>query len=211
MFCYGSDFFSFREFLQRKHWNTNRFVRRTPNCHFEFTLEYFNWRKILVERSVTKENSCGYQIVSENIIWRFNEKKFSLDHWPIHFSGLSGQDVLSVLYFLPWLAALIPGKASGTEKMKLAVGTLHSVLKNSIEEHRQRFVPGTEPRDYIDAYLQQVEECDDPNSSFYKEEGGKICSWNERVRFDKKLSPSIFSSKSYRWSHKLLCPWHRLD
>ncbi len=56
--------------------------------------------------------------------------------------------------------------------MKLAVSTLQSVLKASIEEHRQRFVPGSPPRDYIDAYLQQIEECDDPKSSFYDEEGG---------------------------------------
>lgn len=56
--------------------------------------------------------------------------------------------------------------------MKLAVGTLQSVLKSSIDEHRQRFVPGSEPRDYIDAYLQQIEECDDMKSSFYQDEGG---------------------------------------
>jgi len=55
--------------------------------------------------------------------------------------------------------------------MKAAVDTLHSVLKSSIEEHRQRFVPGSSPRDYIDAYLQQIEECEDPRSSFYADEG----------------------------------------
>lgn len=90
----------------------------------------------------------------------------------LHYSGLSGQDVLGILYFLPWLAALIPGRTSGTDKMKAAVGTLHSVLKSTIEDHRQRFVPGSSPRDYIDAYLQQIEECEDPKSSFYDEEGG---------------------------------------
>lgn len=66
----------------------------------------------------------------------------------------------------------MPGKASGTDKMKEAVGTLHSVLKSSIEEHRSRFVPGSLPQDYIDAYLQQIEECEDPKSSFYDQEGG---------------------------------------
>ncbi|XP_037049572.1 farnesoate epoxidase-like [Bradysia coprophila] len=85
--------------------------------------------------------------------------------------GLSGQEVLGVLYFLPWLEQLIPGKTSGTDKMKLAVDTLHAVLKATIDEHRQRFVPGTLPKDYIDAYLQKIEECDDPASSFYDEEG----------------------------------------
>lgn len=113
-----------------------------------------------------------------NSLWNIlTNEKFSLSdplpkkiHSVIKY-GLSGQDVLGVLYFLPWLAAMIPGKTSGTDKMKEAVGTLHNVLKSSIEEHRQRFVPGSLPRDYIDAYLQQIEECDDPRSSFYDEEG----------------------------------------
>ncbi|KAG4069821.1 hypothetical protein HA402_006836 [Bradysia odoriphaga] len=86
-------------------------------------------------------------------------------------TSLSGQDVLAVLYFLPWLAALIPGKKSGTEKMQAAVHNIHKLLRSVIEEHRQRFVPGSMPQDYIDAYLQQIDECDDPKSSFYQDEG----------------------------------------
>lgn len=89
-------------------------------------------------------------------------------------SGLSGQDVLGILYFLPWLASLIPGKTSGTDKMQAAVDSLHILLKSTIEEHRQRFVPGSMPLDYIDAYLQEIDECDEPKSSFYQEEGGFI-------------------------------------
>lgn len=58
--------------------------------------------------------------------------------------------------------------------MQAAVDNLHKLLKSVIEEHRQRFVPGSVPQDYIDAYLQQIDECDNPKSSFYRDEGGML-------------------------------------
>lgn len=154
--------------LQRKYWQANWSVRSATHLDFEFTLEYFDWWKVFTIRSIAKENPFGNQIVSQILL-----KNETFNNLLQRYSGLSGQNVLGILYFLPWLAALIPGKTSGTDKMKEAVGTLHSVLKSTIDEHRQRFVPGSSPRDYIDAYLQQIEECEDPKSSFYDEEGGK--------------------------------------
>lgn len=88
--------------------------------------------------------------------------------------------------------------------MQAAVDGLHALLKLAIEEHSQRFVPGSTPRDYIDTYLQQIEECDDPKSSFYKNEGGICSDLHTYVDFRNNLN---FSLESYRWTHKYVCRW----
>lgn len=89
-------------------------------------------------------------------------------------SELSGQDVLGFLYFLPRLSKLLPNRITGIKKAQAAVDGLQTIIRSVIEEHRQRFVPGSIPNDYIDTYLQQIEDTDDPKSSFYKNEGGII-------------------------------------
>jgi len=113
-----------------------------------------------------------------NSLWKImTGEKFSLDDplprkiYAAVKNELQGQDVLGFLYFLPWLSKLLPNRITGIKKAQAAMNGLQTIIRSVIEEHRQRFVPGSTPNDYIDTYLQQIEDTDDPTSSFYQNEG----------------------------------------
>ena len=54
---------------------------------------------------------------------------------------------------------------------------IQGMIRNSIKEHEKTFNP-LEIRDFVDALIDQKRKTDDPNSSFYGEEGGRfICQY----------------------------------
>ena len=73
---------------------------------------------------------------------------------------------------MPWLAKLFPD-STGYTKLATGAEELKEILREIVREHQKSFSPGSN-RDYIDMYLQKMNETNDPNSSFYQELGGKL-------------------------------------
>ena len=54
------------------------------------------------------------------------------------------------------------------------VGVNHfkALIGSSVNEHKSNFSPDSDPKDFIESYLQEITKTTDPTSSFYKETGG---------------------------------------
>lgn len=76
----------------------------------------------------------------------------------------------SICMFVPWFSKLFP-KLSGLEEMNKVLGPIWRFFERHIGEHKDTFIPG-QTRDFLDAYLHEMEKTKDPSSSFYKEVGG---------------------------------------
>ncbi|CAG7785858.1 unnamed protein product [Allacma fusca] len=77
------------------------------------------------------------------------------------FGGLLAQ--LGV--FIPWFGLLFPNLTEITSGTK-AYKDLYTFLDEQIKRHRETWIKN-KPRDFIDAYLDKIEETTDENSSFF--------------------------------------------
>ena len=73
--------------------------------------------------------------------------------------------------FFPTLAKLAP-KLSGWENFVVGVNHFKALIGSSVNEHKSNFSPDSEPKDFIESYLQEITKTTDPTSSFYKDTGG---------------------------------------
>jgi len=80
-------------------------------------------------------------------------------------------ELQGALYVMPWLAKLFPN-STGYTKLAHAAETFKQMLRELVKEHEKTFTPGSN-RDYIDMYLEKMNETKNPDSSFYQELGGK--------------------------------------
>jgi len=71
--------------------------------------------------------------------------------------------------FIPWLAKVAP-TLSGYKNILRNVETVLGFLGKHLDAHRANFVEG-QPRDFVDAYFQEIKNTSDPDSSFYQERG----------------------------------------
>lgn len=74
--------------------------------------------------------------------------------------------------FIPWFAKLFPG-FSGLDEMNRDLEPLWEFFERHINQHKSTFIPG-QIRDFLDAYIQEIANTTDPDSSFYKEVGGEV-------------------------------------
>ena len=74
------------------------------------------------------------------------------------------------IFIFPKLAKLFPNW-SGYYYILSTIQPLKKLFKDTIKEHEQTLQDG-HPRDYIDAFLQEVKNTDNPNSSFHKSKSG---------------------------------------
>lgn len=91
----------------------------------------------------------------------------------VHFicnRGFIDPEVAGSLWFLPWLAKLMPDKSGYNDVVK-AVGSLRTLIRDVLDEHKKTYQVGVY-RDFIDVYLEKIYSTTDPTSSFYKEVGG---------------------------------------
>ncbi|CAG7734636.1 unnamed protein product, partial [Allacma fusca] len=70
--------------------------------------------------------------------------------------------------FMPKLAKLLPN-VSGWKKIQDLSESGRHIITDPLKEHREEFTPDRKenPRDFIDAYLGEIERTTDPNSTFY--------------------------------------------
>lgn len=73
---------------------------------------------------------------------------------------------------MPWLAKLAP-ETTGLTKLLQAVQDLrnefHSLIKKRQATHSKDHL-----NDFLDFYLEEIEETEDKHSSFYKQTGGRL-------------------------------------
>jgi hypothetical protein len=72
--------------------------------------------------------------------------------------------------FMPWLTKLAP-EWSGWNAFMADIQPTHDFLKIFLDEHKKSGIRES-PRDFTDAYLDEIARTENKNSSFYKEEGG---------------------------------------
>lgn len=99
-----------------------------------------------------------------------------LEAWMKAFNKATG----SGLVFLPWLKHVIP-KSSGYQDFVTATECIHKVIGKSFEDHQWSRKSGDATKltnDFIDSYLDKVENCKDPASIFYGENGQKHAFWS---------------------------------
>jgi len=73
--------------------------------------------------------------------------------------------------FYPILIKVFPG-LTGYTRVTAAERDLEKFIKDEYDCHKATLIPG-EPRDLLDTMIEEISATADPNSSFYKEEGGK--------------------------------------
>jgi len=74
--------------------------------------------------------------------------------------------------FYPELAQMFPN-LSGWNYLVETVAPRRQLVRKAIEEHQRTVQYDGHPRDFIDTYLQNIENTDDPNSSFHGEAASK--------------------------------------
>ena len=90
----------------------------------------------------------------------------------IIFRQLDETFVTGILSFVPILADIAP-EWSGYNNLLRTVKTTSSFFQSVVTEHEKSITEG-DPRDYIDAYLEEIRNSkDNPNSSFSKDKGRK--------------------------------------
>lgn len=81
----------------------------------------------------------------------------------------------SGMAFIPFIKYIAP-ELSGYAKFKWNTQQMWDMVEEYVNEHKRRKMTRNlheEPSDIIDAYIDRVESCTDPNSSFYGEIGWK--------------------------------------
>lgn len=74
--------------------------------------------------------------------------------------------------FMPWLTRLAP-EWSGWNAFMADILPCHVFLSKYIKEHKES-IDYEDPRDFIDAYLKEIQATKDPDSTFFGETGGTI-------------------------------------
>jgi len=74
------------------------------------------------------------------------------------------------LLFLPWLLKIAPGFTRWNDFIR-SINSVHEFLKLAIQNHKKKLFSHTN-KDFIDAYLEEIDKTGDPDSSFYKTKGG---------------------------------------
>lgn len=74
--------------------------------------------------------------------------------------------------FLPWTTKIAP-KLTGWQKTQEDLDTVYDIFRNIVAIHRENLEPGP-PTDFVDAYLQRIDQTKDPGSTFFGEEGGTM-------------------------------------
>ncbi|CAG7721227.1 unnamed protein product [Allacma fusca] len=74
------------------------------------------------------------------------------------------------IVFVPRLAKLIP-KLSGWGELMDLVKDMRSITLGHVDQHKKSFPENGVPRDFMDAYIKEIEATTDPDSSFYKDNG----------------------------------------
>ena len=77
-----------------------------------------------------------------------------------------------VMLIAPSLLNFAPGILGLTSTLKVR-DEFHAWLEEEIQEHLTTLPADGIPRDYIDAYLMEIEKTSNPDSSFYKEQGSE--------------------------------------
>jgi cytochrome P450 len=112
-----------------------------------------------------------------NVLWlilageRYEQddpRLWSVFHQNKKFSEALGRNF--AVFFMPKLAKMFPDFTGWNELTKLADG-MKAITMGHVERHRKTFPEGGVPRDFIDAYLKEIDATTDPQSSFYKENG----------------------------------------
>jgi hypothetical protein len=85
-------------------------------------------------------------------------------------SDLSETQYTGPVLFLPWLIKFAPRLTRWNQFLE-SVESVHKFLQGIIESHKETF-DDCNIRDFIDAYLLEIQRTTDPNSSFYGEVGG---------------------------------------
>ncbi|CAG7720272.1 unnamed protein product, partial [Allacma fusca] len=75
----------------------------------------------------------------------------------------------SLAIFMPWINKISP-TLSGYIKMMEEATPLNNFINKKIDQHNANYIP-EQPRDYVDAYTDEVRKTKDPNSSFHPERG----------------------------------------
>ncbi|CAG7728989.1 unnamed protein product, partial [Allacma fusca] len=76
--------------------------------------------------------------------------------------------------FLPWFAKIAP-KLSRFDHVIQGYSSMKRFLRKEIQRHNTHYVED-QPRDFVDAYTDEVQKTTDPNSSFHKR-GNRWSCW----------------------------------
>jgi hypothetical protein len=68
--------------------------------------------------------------------------------------------------FIPWIAKHAPNCISHAKEFETTYKPINEMLQPIIDEHFDSHIPG-QPRDFIDAYIDEMKATKDPSSSFY--------------------------------------------
>jgi hypothetical protein len=98
-------------------------------------------------------------------------------------------ELTGILLFFPWILKNTDLLVKGLWKRFLqSRDKIQGLIRNSIQEHKKTYDPSV-TRDFVDALIEQWKKTQDPDSSFYKEEGGLV-----------QLNSHAFSSKDTKSS-----------
>ncbi|XP_076048581.1 cytochrome P450 2L1-like isoform X2 [Oratosquilla oratoria] len=167
--------------------------------------------EIVKEEGKPMEISNALNVSVLNVLWKLvadqryniNDEELLFFQNIIHeiFETLQGPIVF--LDYLPWLLQILPcwviNKVMKVDIIEYNRNTLHGFLKKIIEEHKKSRIPHN-PRDYIDAYLdQEEEEKHNPNSSFKLEFLDLLVTIGDLF-----VAGSDTSSSTFRWMIALM-------
>jgi len=111
-----------------------------------------------------------WQIVSGK---RFDQKDTTLndllDSTTKTFNEVSSN---GILIFAPWLSKYFPN-LSGHNKINWAVKQLVTFFRKTVEDHKDSDPDQDQPENFIEYYMKEIKKTNDPQSTFYKENGMK--------------------------------------
>ncbi len=88
--------------------------------------------------------------------------------------GIELASTSAVLLFAPWLLKFLPEWMLGITEMREMRDTTHDFLQEVIDEHKENRSEGEEPKDFVDAFLDEMEK-EDKHASFDETQLKVVC------------------------------------
>ncbi len=110
--------------------------------------------------------------------------------------GFAGASVVTMLsLFIPWFYNNFPDWMTGRKGLERTYLPIIDFMEPHIEEHWRTHTPG-QPRDFIDAYIDEIKHTTDPDSSFHASRAKHALS---TTLMDLFITGSETSSTTLRW------------
>lgn len=108
------------------------------------------------------------------IFWSWSSLEYMTQLGICVFSTFVKPTITGILNLMAPALLKIAPELLGYNNLHRVANEFHEMLQEIIDEHKRTLPPEDQPRDFIDAYLHEINRTHAIDSSFYKETGSEL-------------------------------------